>query len=64
MLRLDMISVVIPSYRDPLLQKTIDSLLQNAEQEIEVILQHLEQQNEIPMKMVEKLGVNLEKPVR
>lgn len=32
-----MISVVIPSYKDPLLQKTIDSLLENAEGEIEVI---------------------------
>lgn len=32
-----MVSVVIPSYKDPLLQKTIDSLLENAEGEIEVI---------------------------
>lgn len=32
-----MISVVIPSYKDPLLQKTIDSLLENAEGDIEVI---------------------------
>lgn len=35
-----------------------------AEQEIEVILQHLEYQNAILIAMVEKLGVNLEKPVR
>ena len=32
-----MLSVVIPSYKDPLLHKTIDSLLENAEGEIEVI---------------------------
>jgi uncharacterized membrane protein len=35
-----------------------------AEQEIEVILQHLEYQNAILIAMVEKLGVNFEKPVR
>ncbi len=32
-----MLSVIIPSFKDPLLQKTIDSLLQNAEGEIEII---------------------------
>jgi glycosyltransferase involved in cell wall biosynthesis len=32
-----MISVVIPVYKDPLLQKTIESLLENAEGEIEII---------------------------
>jgi len=32
-----MLSVVIPSYKDPLLIKTIDSLLQNSEGEIEII---------------------------
>lgn len=32
-----LLSVIIPSFRDPLLQKTIDSLLENAEGEIEVI---------------------------
>lgn len=32
-----MLSVVIPSYKDPLLHKTIDSLLDNATGEIEVI---------------------------
>jgi len=32
-----MLSVIIPSFKDPLLHKTIDSLLQNAEGEIEVI---------------------------
>lgn len=32
-----MLSVVIPSYKDPLLHKTIDSLLENARGEIEVI---------------------------
>jgi len=32
-----MLSIVIPSYKDPLLSKTIDSLLENAEGEIEVI---------------------------
>ncbi len=32
-----MISVIIPSYKDPLLQKTIDSLLENAEGDIEII---------------------------
>lgn len=32
-----MISIIIPSYKDPLLQKTIDSLLENAEGEIEII---------------------------
>lgn len=32
-----MLSVIIPSYKDPLLQKTIDSLLENAEGEIEII---------------------------
>jgi glycosyltransferase involved in cell wall biosynthesis len=32
-----MLSVVIPSYKDPLLHKTIDSLLANAEGEIEII---------------------------
>ena len=33
-----MISVIIPSYKDPLLQKTIDSLLENAVGEIEIIV--------------------------
>jgi len=32
-----MLSVIIPSYKDPLLGKTINSLLENAEGEIEVI---------------------------
>jgi glycosyltransferase involved in cell wall biosynthesis len=32
-----MLSIVIPSYKDPLLHKTIDSLLTNAEGEIEII---------------------------
>ncbi len=32
-----MISIVIPVYKDPLLNKTIESLLENAEGEIEVI---------------------------
>lgn len=32
-----MLSVVIPSYKDPLLAKTIDSLLENAQGEVEVI---------------------------
>ena len=33
-----MLSVVIPSFLDPLLQKTIDSLLQNARGEIEIVV--------------------------
>ena len=33
-----MLSVIIPSYKDPLLHKTIDSLLENAEGEIEIIV--------------------------
>jgi glycosyltransferase involved in cell wall biosynthesis len=33
-----MLSIVIPSYKDPLLHKTIDSLLDNAEGEIEIIV--------------------------
>lgn len=32
-----MISIIIPSYKDPLLEKTIDSLIKNAEGEIEII---------------------------
>lgn len=32
-----MLSVIIPSYKDPLLHKTIDSLLQNAVGEVEII---------------------------
>lgn len=32
-----MLSIVIPSYKDPLLHKTIDSLLENAQGEIEII---------------------------
>lgn len=32
-----MLSIVIPSYKDPLLHKTIDSLLENAMGEVEVI---------------------------
>lgn len=32
-----MLSIIIPSYKDPLLHKTIDSLLTNAEGEIEII---------------------------
>ncbi len=31
------LSVIIPSYKDPLLQKTINSLIENAEGEIEII---------------------------
>src|SRR5260221_333853 len=33
-----MVSIIIPSYKDPLLHKTIDSLLDNAEGEIEIIV--------------------------
>lgn len=32
-----MLSVVIPSYKDPLLVKTIDSILENSESEVEII---------------------------
>ena len=32
-----MLSIVIPSYKDPLLHKTIDSLIENAQGEIEII---------------------------
>lgn len=32
-----MLSIIIPAYKDPLLHKTIDSLLENAEGEIEII---------------------------
>lgn len=32
-----MLSVIIPSYKDPILHKTIDSILENAEGEIEII---------------------------
>lgn len=32
-----MLSVIVPSYKDPLIHKTIDSLLENAEGEIEII---------------------------
>jgi glycosyltransferase involved in cell wall biosynthesis len=32
-----MLSIIIPAYKDPLLHKTIDSLLTNAEGEIEII---------------------------
>ena len=31
------LSIIIPSYKDPLSMKTIDSLLENAEEEIEII---------------------------
>jgi len=33
-----MLSVIIPSYKDPLLNKTIESLLSNAETDLEVIV--------------------------
>jgi len=33
----EMLSVIIPSYKDPLLHKTIESLLENAQGEIEII---------------------------
>jgi glycosyltransferase involved in cell wall biosynthesis len=32
-----MLSVIIPSYKDPLLNKTVQSLLENSEGEIEII---------------------------
>lgn len=32
-----MLSIIIPSYKDPLLKKTVESLLENAEGEIEII---------------------------
>ena len=32
-----MVSIIIPAYNDPFLQKTIDSLLVNARGEIEII---------------------------
>lgn len=32
-----MISIIIPSYKDPLLNKTVESLLENAEGDIEII---------------------------
>ena len=33
-----MLSIIIPSYKDPLLHKTVDSLLENARGEIEIII--------------------------
>jgi len=33
-----MLSIIIPSYKDPYLQKTIDSLLENAEGDIEIVV--------------------------
>ncbi len=33
-----MLSIIIPSYKDPLLQKTVDSLLENSEGEIEILV--------------------------
>lgn len=33
-----MLSIIIPSYKDPLLHKTIDDILENAEGEIEIIV--------------------------
>ena len=33
-----MVSVIIPSYKDPLLHKTIDSLLENAQGELEIVV--------------------------
>ncbi|KKK41452.1 hypothetical protein LCGC14_2712480, partial [marine sediment metagenome] len=32
-----LLSIIIPTYKDPLLQKTIDSLLQNCTEEVEII---------------------------
>ena len=34
---MDKLSVIIPSWKDPLLHKTIDSLLENSEEDIEII---------------------------
>lgn len=33
-----MLSIIIPSYKDPLLHKTIDSLIENAQGEIEIVV--------------------------
>lgn len=33
-----MLSIIIPSYKDPLLQRTVDSLLEQAEGEIEIVI--------------------------
>ncbi len=33
----NIVSVIIPAYRDPDLQRTIDSLLENAEEEVEIV---------------------------
>ena len=32
-----MLSIIIPSYKDPLLQRTIDDILENAQGDIEII---------------------------
>lgn len=52
-----MLSIIIPSYKDPLLQKTVDSLLENAEKEIEIICVLDGYQLDIPLKYNSKLRV-------
>lgn len=52
-----MLSVIIPSYKDPLLHKTIDSLLENAEGEIEIIPVLDGYWPEIPIKSDERIRV-------
>lgn len=52
-----MLSVVIPSYKDPLLHKTIDSLLENAQGEIEIIAVLDGYWPETPIKSDERIKV-------
>jgi len=52
-----MLSVIIPSYKDPLLQKTIDSLLEQAEGEIEVVAVLDGYWPEVPLKNDDRLKV-------
>lgn len=52
-----MLSVIIPAYKDPLVHKTIDSLLENAEGEIEIIVVLDGYWPETPIKEDERIKV-------
>ncbi len=52
-----MLSIIIPSYKDLLLQKTVDSLLENAEGEIEIIVILDGYQLNVPLKYDSRLRV-------
>ena len=52
-----LLSIVIPSYKDPLLHKTVDSLLENAVGDIEIIVTLDGYWPDVPLKNNDRLKI-------